>query len=111
LGKVFVWQLLLAAPHTHLYGQPSFFSSDVPLSTHSSPDPHPHTPTPHTHPHTPTHSTRTTTTGVKCLLEEEAVRIGGSNHSHATQVRAATPHRPAIINHPPHMHTHNNTCD
>jgi catalase len=23
--------------------------------------------------------------GVKCLLEEEAVRVGGSNHSHATQ--------------------------
>uniref|UniRef100_A0A5B7A7F3 Catalase n=1 Tax=Davidia involucrata TaxID=16924 RepID=A0A5B7A7F3_DAVIN len=25
------------------------------------------------------------TCGVKCLLEEEAIRIGGSNHSHATQ--------------------------
>jgi catalase len=23
--------------------------------------------------------------GVKCLLEEEAIRVGGSNHSHATQ--------------------------
>ncbi|XP_059590679.1 catalase isozyme 1 isoform X1 [Vitis vinifera] len=25
------------------------------------------------------------TCGVKCLLEEEAIRVGGSNHSHATQ--------------------------
>ncbi|MQJ93327.1 catalase, partial [Escherichia coli] len=25
------------------------------------------------------------TCGVKCLLEEEAIRIGGENHSHATQ--------------------------
>jgi catalase len=23
--------------------------------------------------------------GVKCLLEDEAVTVGGSNHSHATQ--------------------------
>lgn len=28
------------------------------------------------------------TCGVKCLLEEEAVMVGGSNHSHATKVRA-----------------------
>lgn len=27
--------------------------------------------------------------GVKCLLEEEAVAVGGANHSHATQVGAA----------------------
>lgn len=26
------------------------------------------------------------TCGVKCLLEDEAVTVGGSNHSHATQV-------------------------
>ena len=26
------------------------------------------------------------TCGVKCLLEEEAVMVGGSNHSHATKV-------------------------
>ncbi|GMH27630.1 hypothetical protein Nepgr_029473 [Nepenthes gracilis] len=25
------------------------------------------------------------TCGVKCLLEEEAIRVGGSNHSHATK--------------------------
>lgn len=28
------------------------------------------------------------TCGVKCLLEEEAVMVGGSNHSHATKVRS-----------------------
>ena len=26
------------------------------------------------------------TCGVKCLLEEEAIQVGGSNHSHATKV-------------------------
>ncbi|GFP78971.1 catalase isozyme 1, partial [Phtheirospermum japonicum] len=25
------------------------------------------------------------TCGVKCLLEEEAIKVGGANHSHATQ--------------------------
>lgn len=29
-------------------------------------------------------------TGVKFLLEDEAVQVGGSNHSHATQVRTST---------------------
>jgi hypothetical protein len=37
----------------------------------------------HTHKHT--RHTRQHTPGVKCLLEDEAVAVGGSNHSHATQ--------------------------
>ncbi|GMH23819.1 hypothetical protein Nepgr_025662 [Nepenthes gracilis] len=28
---------------------------------------------------------RKPTRGVKCLLEEEAIRVGGSNHNHATK--------------------------
>lgn len=67
---------------------------------------------PPTHP--PTHP------GVKCLLEDEAVTVGGNNHSHATQVRqgdASSPGRcpalsvqggcsPSAVPPPPYTHTH-----
>lgn len=41
----------------------------------------------HPHPHT-LHPRAPCPAGVKCLLEDEAVTVGGTNHSHATQARA-----------------------